>query len=179
MQPLSHSHADCIYLSQIQNRRMDAIDTIGKRIRLRRRALKMSQDALAGSIGIKQPSLCDIENGHTKEVSAKVLGDLCRALTMAWEYALFGAGPEQDNAAEQSELLATYRALLPAGRAALLHSARTLREAQRQAEAASRPAERYERLQPDAAATLWNQSTEKAARPKSTPKRKTHRQKPL
>jgi transcriptional regulator with XRE-family HTH domain len=55
----------------------------------------MTQAELAAQAKIKQPSLSDIESDKTKEVMARTLGALCKALNLRWEYVLYGAGPQE------------------------------------------------------------------------------------
>ena len=95
MQLLSHSHADCISLSPQQNRQMETIrpSTLGARIRARREELGLTQGELAARARIRQPSLSDIEQDKTKEITARTLSALCHALGLRWQYALHGAGP--------------------------------------------------------------------------------------
>ena len=131
MQLAQHRHADLILLSGFENALMDSIDlsTLGGRIRARRLELGLDQTELATMAGITQPSMSAIESDTTKLVTAKTLGAICRALNMAWEYALDGSGGVE-GAPAQSELLSIYRELpTEQARQALLHSARTVMQA--------------------------------------------------
>jgi transcriptional regulator with XRE-family HTH domain len=104
-QVAQHRHADCIWLSGDTSdattsiaetstiTTVTAADTLGKRIRAHREGLGMTQGELAARARIRQPSLSDIEGDKTKEITARTLGALCRALGMRWEYALYGTGP--------------------------------------------------------------------------------------
>lgn len=65
-------------------------NAVGGRIRARRFERNMSQAALARAVGIKPPSLADIESGETKRVSAVVLMAIGKALDTDPNYFLTG-----------------------------------------------------------------------------------------
>lgn len=95
--------------------RMEITKTLGERVRARRKELKMTQVALANLVGIKQPSLSDIENGETTEMKGSTLLQLAAALRMNPEFLRTGRGsmilPIDPNV-EESEALGIFRALL-------------------------------------------------------------------
>jgi transcriptional regulator with XRE-family HTH domain len=70
-----------------------AFENFGERLtywRMRRGFKK--QGDLAEAIGIKQPSLSELEKGHSKEPSAAVLLKLCDVLQLRPRYLLSGEG---------------------------------------------------------------------------------------
>jgi len=129
------------------------LSTIGGRVKARRVALGLEQTQVAKAIGIKQPSLSAIEANDVKEVSARVIGGLCTALSLSWEYVMYGrADMSESFAVAQSELLSIFRSLPDeATRNSLLHSAKTLRDGLAAAAAAThhRPPEPTAKIGPD------------------------------
>jgi transcriptional regulator with XRE-family HTH domain len=104
----------------------------GKRIRALRVARGMKQKDLARAIGIAAPSLSELETGKSKEPSGPVLAALCRVLQTNQDWLLTGKGTPGAYAAldgDQSELTAIWAALPDAGKAALIATARGLRDA--------------------------------------------------
>lgn len=72
---------------------MNSIETsIAERIVARRKALNMSQAALAEAVGMAQPSLARTESGHTRR--PRFLPDIARALGVNLIWLLYGTGPE-------------------------------------------------------------------------------------
>lgn len=103
--------------------------TIGERIEAARRAKGLSQGALAKLIGVKQPSISQLEAGVTSIPRGTTLARLAGALGVAPEWLMTGRGPMLSIAAntpEESELLMVFRSLDEAHRAVLLSTARAL-----------------------------------------------------
>lgn len=107
---------------------MDSMDTIGKRIRARRKSLGLTQVDLSLRVGIKQPTLSQIESDQTKEMEASTLAGLCRELMLTPDYLIFGAGGAGDDelALKASELLYILRALNRDKQDSLMNMARGL-----------------------------------------------------
>lgn len=140
-----HRHGDLISLSSRQNARMDSIDerkererqhraehreALGKRVAsLRERAGFSRQGDLAEAASIRQPSLSAIESGKTQEVTARVLIALARALGTTVDHVWDGSDRSEEDAANEAELIATYRVLPPPGKTALMQSSKSLRSA--------------------------------------------------
>jgi len=103
------------------------MDTIGSRIKARRKKLGLTQVDLAVAIGIKQPSLSDIENNVTQDMAATTLAGLCRELRVTPEYVVFGIGPDEDEnlAIQEAELLYILRMMPPESRDQLVNTARS------------------------------------------------------
>ncbi len=135
-----YRHGDLIYLSCPQDGSMKPIEvqdlsTIGGRVKAKRLAMGLNQTELAELAGIRQPSLSAIETNETVEITAKVMGALCAALKLPWEYVMHGGIGDPADVQAQAELLALYRALPTASaRLALLHAARTVSAAMSQDE---------------------------------------------
>lgn len=118
------------------NRRTDArftthwqtryMNTIGARIRARRKALGLTQVDLAVGAGVKQNTLSDIETGKTVEMEGSTLAGLCRELRLTPEYLVFGHGiaEDVDLAMIESEMVAIIRSISPEQREMLLGMAR-------------------------------------------------------
>lgn len=107
---------------------MDSMDTIGKRIKARRKSLGLTQVDLALRVGIKQPTLSQIESDQTKEMEASTLAGLCRELMLTPDYLIFGAGDAGDDELplKASELLYILRSLSQDKQESLMHMARGL-----------------------------------------------------
>lgn len=108
-------------------RKNQCMDTIGSRIKARRKKLGLTQVDLAVSIGIKQPSLSDIENNVTQDMAATTLAGLCRELRVTPEYVVFGIGPDEDEnlALQEAELLYILRMMPIESREQLVNTARS------------------------------------------------------
>lgn len=139
----SHSHADLISLSARNNGGMKAIEEdgdepdrarhraeLGARVEKVRLRCDLSQPALAGMADISQPSLWAIENGRTKEITARTLFGLSHALGTTVEFLWSGSEQSEQDAMDEAELVSIFRQLEPAGRGAVLQSARTVHAAQ-------------------------------------------------
>lgn len=99
---------------------------VGLRVRRARSLRKMNQTALAKLIGVKQPTLSELENGETKEVSARTLLMAARALNVRAEWLFFGEEPmeaagDASLSAAELDLLAAYRAGTGRWRATVAH----------------------------------------------------------
>ena len=90
---LVNRHSDMRFLLACQTR---YINTIGKRILARRKALGLTQIDLAEAAGVKQNILSDIETGKTAEMEGSTLAGLCRELRLTPEYLVFGHGVAED-----------------------------------------------------------------------------------
>lgn len=107
----------------------------GQRIRAQRERLGVSQASAARQIGIKPPSLSDIELGKTVHLRGPTLDGICRVLLMTPDL-VFGRAADLDDeqlGAMESELTQTLRGLSPERRLELMNFARYLRDQQRRA----------------------------------------------
>lgn len=86
----------------------------------------MSPSELARAIGIKQPSMHNIESGKTKKLRGDTLAGLCRVLNISPEALLAGAHQSSESLLHESELTAIWRRLTPEDRDHLLAIARAL-----------------------------------------------------
>lgn len=68
--------------------------TVGERIRLAREELQLKPSAFARGIGMKQPSLWDLENGETKNPSAESLQRMKEAYGINPDYIMRERGPK-------------------------------------------------------------------------------------
>lgn len=107
---------------------------IGDRIKTMRIAKGINQKSLAASIGIKPPSLSDIENGVTKSVKADTILALSKALDCSADWLNTGRGspsrPNHGKSIEEHELVSIFNVLNIANRSALLATARALMSSQ-------------------------------------------------
>lgn len=72
------------------------MENIGKRIEALRIARGWSQTEAARQLGIKQPSLSDIEKGVTKTLRGETVAMLCKVFHTTAEYIYYGAGTADD-----------------------------------------------------------------------------------
>lgn len=104
------------------------MSSIGARVRQLREDREMKSSELARAIGIRQPSLIDIEKGRTKTLRGNTLARLCEELRTTADFLLYGemapAGIEL--ALMERELTMALRALTPERRIALIEYARFL-----------------------------------------------------
>ena len=103
------------------------MSTIGQRIKTLRVARRLSGAALARKIGIKQPSLWELENKPGAEPSGRVLAELCKALHTTGIYIMFGG--QDGNAELESELAEMshlFRSMSPESRIVIINAARSL-----------------------------------------------------
>jgi HTH-type transcriptional regulator, cell division transcriptional repressor len=116
--------------------------TIGSRVRALRTAKGMKQGELAKAIGIKQPSLNQIEKNVTKSVKASTLMRLAKVLDANAHWLETGQGsptaPIEAKPAD-SEVLAIWQKLTPTNKAAWIASGRAMLEQQDDAPSPTRP----------------------------------------
>lgn len=98
---------------------------VGKRVEGLREDRGWTQPVLAAMAGISQPTLWAIENGQTKEVTARSLIGIARALETTWEY-LWDGAEDADGSEQEAELVSIFRRLQEPGRLAVLQSARSV-----------------------------------------------------
>lgn len=104
-----------------------AVASIGERIKTLRTARRLSQPDLARLVGIKQPSLHNIESDKTKTLRGETLAGLCRVLNVSPDVLLGKRRvPSDETLLHESELLALWRALPQANQEHLLAVARAL-----------------------------------------------------
>lgn len=102
---------------------------IGNRIKMLREAAGFSVAELARRIGVKQPSLWELENGESRAAKTSTLLKLAEVLNASPEWLATGKGaPYKITAAgpDEGELIAIYRNLPVESQAALLIAAKTL-----------------------------------------------------
>lgn len=63
---------------------------IGRRVRKRREALKLTQEQLAGEVGVTHQAISRVEGGHTSP-SAELVIKLSQALGVTCDYLLTGS----------------------------------------------------------------------------------------
>jgi transcriptional regulator with XRE-family HTH domain len=104
------------------------MDTIGGRIKILRESKRLNTSELARRVGIKQPSLYNIENNRTKTIKGYVLDALARELSTTTGYILTGAETNQDHEASMmlAEVQAIFRTLNAADQEKLVRAARGL-----------------------------------------------------
>jgi transcriptional regulator with XRE-family HTH domain len=104
------------------------MDTIGARVKALRESKRLNQSELARRVGIKQPSLYNIESNNTKSIKGYVLDALARELNTTTGYILTGAENSQDHEASMmlAEIQAIFRALSSEDKEKLLRDARGL-----------------------------------------------------
>jgi transcriptional regulator with XRE-family HTH domain len=104
------------------------MDTIGARVKALRESKRLNQSELARRVGIKQPSLYNIESNKTKEIKGYVLDALARELNTTTGYILTGAvGNEaHESSMMLSEILAIFKTLSAEDQEKLLRDARGL-----------------------------------------------------
>ena len=89
----------------------------------------LSQPALAKMVGIKQPSLSNIERDQTEKLRGDTLAGLCKALGVTPAQLLEGTGAADPSLlTQEAEILAIWRALTPADRDHLIVVARALKD---------------------------------------------------
>jgi len=104
------------------------MDTIGGRIKILRESKRLNTSELARRVGIKQPSLYNIENNRTKTINGYVLDALARELSTTTGYILTGAETNQDHESSMmlAEVQAIFRTLNAADQEKLVRAARGL-----------------------------------------------------
>ena len=104
----------------------------GQRIKMLREAAGLSVAELARRIGIRQPSLWQLEEGVSKNPRASTLLRLADALNASPEWLASGRGaPYRITvvAPNESELVSIFRSLSPPSQRALLAAAKAMLEA--------------------------------------------------
>lgn len=103
----------------------------GARVKSLRKARGLTQGELARAIGIKQPSLSELEQGESKEPSAATLLAVARALQVSAEWLYTGIGNPLGNANltdDETALLGAFRSLDARGKADLARYSTVLAE---------------------------------------------------
>jgi transcriptional regulator with XRE-family HTH domain len=103
--------------------------SVGERIRSLRVDRKLSQEALAKLLGIKQGSLTQLETGKSKAPSSKTLTKLARVFEVDPEWLMTGKGPQQVVSAlseKESELVLSFRQLSEEGQDYILSRVRAI-----------------------------------------------------
>lgn len=105
--------------------------TIGERVKRLREGRLISQRQLAEEVGVKQPTIANIEGGRTKQIKGYVLEKLAEALNTTTSYILTGDKHQgaADEAAIQAELVGIWKKLPEPYRTTLLQTARGLLKA--------------------------------------------------
>lgn len=102
--------------------------TIGARIKYLREQIGMTQPALAAAVGISQPSMSNIESGHTASPSAIHLMAIAAALNANPNWIVYGEGEQSmPSDADESEMLKAFRELDAGRRAAILAAIKALK----------------------------------------------------
>lgn len=104
------------------------MDTIGGRVKALRESKRINQSELARRVGIKQPSLYNIESNKTKEIKGYVLDALARELNTTTGYILTGAVSNEAHEASMmlAEIHAIFKTLSPKDQEQMLRDARGL-----------------------------------------------------
>lgn len=117
------SHNSPRYAPTRNNVRMQ---TVGERIVMLRKARGMSTSELARAIGVKQPSMWNIESGRTKKLRGDTLAKLCEVLGASPQTILRGIGMSNEAALMEAELLALWRSMDDAQREHVIAIARAM-----------------------------------------------------
>jgi transcriptional regulator with XRE-family HTH domain len=105
------------------------MSNIGKRIKGIRLSIGMTQKELAARIGIKPPSLSEIESGETKQPAGDTLLKIAAVLNTNPAFIQTGKGSPvapAETSVDESEVISLYQALPPHLRAAWMASGRAL-----------------------------------------------------
>lgn len=116
--------------------------TVGGRVKALRTTLGLTQVQLSKKSGVPQPTISDIERGHTKDLAGDNLTRLCAALNTNPQWLIFSKGtpgPAIQTDIDESELLNLYRALSDEQKASLLSVVRSMQTANPQAPSATNP----------------------------------------
>ena len=102
--------------------------TIGNRVARLRAARRISQAQLAYEVGVKQPTIANIERGRTQAIKGYVLERLAKALNTTGKYILEGEASEGSvgDAATEAELVGIWHKLPQPHKDTLLQTARGL-----------------------------------------------------
>jgi transcriptional regulator with XRE-family HTH domain len=110
------------------NTTSDGAMTVGQRIRNAREQKHMSQRKLADAAGMSQPSLSDIEAGHTKHPNAAHLLKIAAALEVDPLWLLTGEGsPEKPPTATDAEMMDVFSQLDENAKRAILAAAKAIK----------------------------------------------------
>lgn len=107
------------------------MSSMGQRIKALRLSKNLTQVKLAERTGLKQNTISDLERGDTQEMMAETLQALCKELVTTQSYILHGVADGEAHEAQlrEAELVALFKELPAQAQAALVNSARLLREA--------------------------------------------------
>ena len=90
--------------------------SVGERIKLRRKALRLTQVQVAAISGVEQPTISDLERGTTKAPAGHTLVGLCRALQTSARWLLEGKGEPTmvyPRSESEEEALSLFNSLTP------------------------------------------------------------------
>jgi transcriptional regulator with XRE-family HTH domain len=107
---------------------MDTPHDIGTRIRALRREKGLTQDELAGLVGVSRSAVAQWETGRTGQITGN-LSRIAGSLDASVEYLVYGAdqsGPMQARQGDELALLRLYRECEPEDRQMILRTARRL-----------------------------------------------------
>lgn len=104
------------------------LDTPGQRVKWLREEKRMLQSTLDKLVGIKQPSLSQLENGSTKSPAASTLLKIAATLDANPDWIIHGAGHpfELDRKASETEMAEVFSKLSPEHQAAILAAAKSI-----------------------------------------------------
>lgn len=125
--PKSDRNRRCLSFLQ-SDKDNQSMSSIGERVKYLREMHGLSQAELARRVGIRAPSLSEIENNHTKSLKGKTLSGMCEHLRTTADYLIYGVDETAglQLATMEAELLFVIRALAPDRRMALMEFARHL-----------------------------------------------------
>lgn len=107
---------------------MNTPQNIGTRIRALRREKGLTQDELAGTVGVSRSAVAQWETGRTGQITGN-LSRIAEALDASVEYLVYGVdqqGPRQAQQGDELALLRLYRECEPDDRQIILRTARRL-----------------------------------------------------
>lgn len=103
------------------------MEAIGERVARLRKARQLTQSQLAAEVGVKQPTIANIELGRTRQIKGYVLQGLAAALHTTPGYILEGEQQgDADQNAHKAELDQLWQRLPQQYRDTLLQTARGL-----------------------------------------------------
>lgn len=110
---------------------MKTSERLGERIKRRRNELELSQQAVAGELGVSRVAVTKWESGDTANLKLHNLLGLCKLLRMSPEELITGSRPakklDQPHLTKDEELLLTaYRSANEDGQTALMTTARAV-----------------------------------------------------
>lgn len=107
---------------------MSTPEDIGERIRTTRRDRALTQDQLAGRVGVSRSAVAQWETGRTGQITGN-LSRIASALEVNVEYLMYGddkRAPGEVRQGDELALLRLYRECEPEDRQMLLRTARRL-----------------------------------------------------